>query len=433
MSTGKDCLSPVERLPSLPVPTDQALVHTDITYPEGGLAAWLVVLGAWCGLTASLGLYNSTGVLEAYISREILPQQSPSTIGWIFGIYSFMTFFCGTQVGPTFDAKGPRGLLIAGSICTLIGIFLLSICTEYYHFILAFSILAGAGSSLLITPAMGSVAHWFFERRGLASGIAFTGAGFGGVLFPLIIQSLLPKIGWAWSVRVLGLILFFLCLTSVVFCRSRVPPRNGPRTAWRDTLPSMRIFMDGTGATYYLERQGLPHGKMLTDEAAFAYQLLAVINSASCVGRYLAGDLADRFRRYNTMIVSLSLCLLSVACFVLPDVLIPNMPGIALLVIFTILFGFVSGSNVSLTPICLGQLCETQEYGRYYATCYTIASLGCLVSIPIAGSLLDATGHRGKERYWAAVVYTGVSYLAALLCFIWVRVRVKGWTWRTKW
>lgn len=303
---------------------------------------------------------------------------------------------------------------------------------------------------------MGSVAHWFFERRGLASGVAFTGGGFGGVLVPLMMQSLLPQIGWAWSIRVLGFILVFLCLTSIAFCRSRVPPRNGPRTTWRDTLPDMRIFMDGTGAmslttagifltdlaylvpmtyipSYYLERQGLPQDKTLTGEAKFAYQLLAITNSASCVGRFVAGDLADRFGRYNTMIVSLSLCFVSVSCFFLPDVLIPEVPSIALLVLFTILFGFVSGSNVSLTPICLGQLCETQEYGRYYATCYTIVSFGCLISIPIAGRLLDATGVTGKEKYWAAVVYTGLSYLAALLCFICVRIRVKGWNWRTKW
>lgn len=101
----------------------------DITYPEGGLRAWLVVFGAWSGLAASLGIYNSTGVIEAYLSRELLRDESPSTIGWIFGVYAFMTWFCGAQVGPTFDAKGPRGLLIAGSLCTLIGIFALSFAT----------------------------------------------------------------------------------------------------------------------------------------------------------------------------------------------------------------------------------------------------------------------------------------------------------------
>ncbi|KAI9150500.1 putative transporter MCH4 [Paramyrothecium foliicola] len=429
-----------ERVPSLSVPSDVVHVDDDITYPEGGREAWLVVVGAWCGLASSIGLYNSTGVFEAYISREILTDESPSTVGWIFGIYAFMTFFLGAQVGPTFDAKGPRGLLMA----------------EYYQFILAFSILTGTGSSLLVTPAMSSVAHWFSERRGMASGIAWTGAAIGGVIFPLVLQDLLPRIGWAWSVRVLGFMLLVLCLASVALCRSRVPPRNGKDTTWKDTLPSARIFFDGTGAfslttaamflvdlaylvpmtylpSFYLERQDLPPDAMLREEGAFAFQLVAIVNAASVFGRYVAGDIGDRFGRYNTLIVSLFLCVASVSCFWLPDVLITSLSSPGLLITFSILFGFVSGSNVSLTPICLGQLCGVQEYGRYYSTCYTVASIGCLISIPIAGGLLGATELHGRERWWATVAYTGIAYVGALCCLVWVRVRVKGWNWRTKW
>lgn len=171
----------------------------------------------------------------------------------------------------------------------------------------------------------------------------------------------------------------------------------------------------------------------MTGPAAFAYQLLAILNAASCVGRCVAGDLADRFGRYNTMIVSLFLCTISVLCFWLSDVYLLNLSNDALLVVFVLLFGFVSGSNVSLTPICLGQLCETQEYGRYYASCFTVVAFGVLGSIPIARGLLEAVEATGKERYWGVALFTGVSYIAALLCFIWVRIKVKGWGWTTKW
>lgn len=68
-------------------------------------------------------------MIEAYLSRDLLRHESPSTIGRIFGVYAFMTWFCGAQVGPTFDARGPRGLLIAGNLCTLVGIFALSFST----------------------------------------------------------------------------------------------------------------------------------------------------------------------------------------------------------------------------------------------------------------------------------------------------------------
>ena len=221
-------------------------------------------------------------------------------------------------------------------------------------------------------------------------------------------------------------------------------------------MPDPRIFMDGTGAmaattigvllidlaylipityvpSYYIDRQRPSQEEALTGTATFAYQLLAILNGASCVGRFVAGDLADRFGRYNTIIVSLSLCTVSVLCFWLPDILVPDLGNHALLVIFVLLFGFVSGSNVSLTPICLGQICDTQDYGRYYASCYTVVAFGLLGSIPVAGSLLDAVQATGKEKYWGVALLTGLSYVASFLCFVWVRIRVKGWDWRTKW
>ncbi|KAL3455203.1 major facilitator superfamily domain-containing protein [Aspergillus heterothallicus] len=468
-STPEEKLPPPNDALASSTPTDAESLSSkgETTYPESGRSAWLVVFGSWCGLTASLGIYNASGVFEAVISKVILPDTAPSTIGWIFSIYAFVTWLCGVQIGPTFDAMGPRALMIVGSVCTLGGIFALSFCTELYQIILSFSFLTGIGSSLLITPAMACVAHWFMTRRGLASGIAFIGAGFGGVLFPLMIQSLLPQVGWGWSIRIMGFILIALCTFSVLFCRARVPPRKGTKTTWRDTLPDPKIFLDGTGVmaattagvlftdlayfipitytpSYYLDRQGLAAGdNALTGSAAMAYQLLAILNGSSCVGRLVAGHIADVCGRYNTMVVSLLMCTLSVTCLWLPDILVPapdptstpnhsNTPP-PLFTLFIVLFGFCSGSNVSLTPICLGQLCDTRDYGRYYASCYTAVAFGVLGSIPIAGGLLDAVGEEERRKYWGVAVFAGACYVAALACFMWVRGKVAGWDLKAKW
>jgi MFS family permease len=336
---------------------------------------------------------------------------------------------------------------------------------EYYQVFLAFSLLTGLGSSLLLTPSMACVAHWFDTRRGLASGIAWTGGGVGGVLFPLLIQALLPTLGWNWCVRILGFVLLTLCILSICLCRSRISspkPKDGI-SAWRATLPDHRIFADGTGAmavttagtlftdlayfipitylpAYYLSRQDINQEAQGTGAptAGFGYQLLAILNAASCFGRLTSGSLGDRFGHYNTMILSLFLCAFSVLALWIPDILgreDSSSSSPALLIAFVILFGFVSGSNVSLTPICLGQLCEITEYGRYYASCYTVVAFGVLFSLPAVGGILDACadGDEGKRRYWGVGLFTGLSYIVALSCFVWVRIRVKGGDWRTKW
>ena len=90
-------------------------------YPEGGLRAWLVVLGSFSGMTASFGIANSVGTFQAYLSSHQLAHDSPSSVGWIFSLYAFLTFFCGVQVGPIFDAYGPRWLVFAGTVCLVGG------------------------------------------------------------------------------------------------------------------------------------------------------------------------------------------------------------------------------------------------------------------------------------------------------------------------
>jgi MFS family permease len=80
-------------------------------------------------MTAGLGLMNSVGVLEAYVSTTLLANTSTDSTGWIFGIYVFVSYFCGLQVGPIFDARGPRELIMIGTVFLLVGTFTLGLCT----------------------------------------------------------------------------------------------------------------------------------------------------------------------------------------------------------------------------------------------------------------------------------------------------------------
>lgn len=109
------------------------------SYPEGGLRAWLVVLGSFSGMTASFGIMNTIGTFQAYLSTHQLASYSPSAVGWIFSIYVFLGFFCGVQIGPIFDAKGPRWIVVAGTVCLLAGTVGVAFSTGIYSPISIFS------------------------------------------------------------------------------------------------------------------------------------------------------------------------------------------------------------------------------------------------------------------------------------------------------
>ena len=99
-------------------------------FPEGGARAWSVVFGSTCALTALFGVINTTGVFQQYLSSHQLSNYGAGPIGWIFSFGLFMTFFGGVQVGPLFDAKGPRVLMLIGSILLFLSMILLGECTS---------------------------------------------------------------------------------------------------------------------------------------------------------------------------------------------------------------------------------------------------------------------------------------------------------------
>lgn len=485
------------------------------TYPEGGLRAWLVVVGAFSGMMACFGYMNTVGTYQAYLAMNQLSSYSESTIGWIFSVYIFLSFGAGVQVGPFFDKHGPFWLVVIGSICLLLSIMLLGVCSQYCQCSTpcwkAFPMLNVSLTKLQPTAAK-SLQTELCERlringedradircittRALHAGLwrawrnrhshdLHSGCIISGTLvlasqsqcdwncnmwrstwwsdvsckpdqttgsadvrlltmsrlpsFPLMLQDLFPKIGWAWATRIQGFIFILLLLVAILLLRARLPPRPGG-SAW----PDVSVFKDlpfalVTAGAYFLEWGLFIPVAYLTSYAldtdgaispTFAYQLLAIFNAGSFFGRWVPGYVADKLGRFNTQIVAVFLCAASSLALWLPAAVYATSESgssprtiLALTIVYAALMGFASGSNISLTPVCVGMLCPTKDYGRYIATTYTIVSLGCLTGLPIAGALISATG----GSYWAVALFTGGCYICGLCCFVAVRVMKAGW------
>jgi len=397
-------------------------------FPEGGLRAWLVVLAAFCASFSVFGIINSTAILLDYFSANQLKEYSPDAIGWIFGFSLFLTFFCGAPIGPIFDAYGPRVLVFCGSILLVLSMFLLGECTKYWHFFLVYSVLNGLGGALINTPNIASIGHFFLVKRGNATGIAMTSGSIGGIVFPLMLQRLLPTVGFAWSMRIVGFILLFLLIIANILLRSRLPKK--PMTSFRSMSPDLSVFKDLPFAFVtigiflmewgifvpltYITSYSIAHGH----STAFGYQVLAILNAGSFFGRFFAGIVADMIGRVNTLILSILLCI--IACFAL---WLPAGDSSAMIIVFAVIFGFVSGSNLSLSPVCVGQMCKTEHYGRYFATCWMVVAFATLTALPLAGALLTAL----EGDFWGLIVFAGLSYVAAAAALIAARVLKVGW------
>jgi hypothetical protein len=128
LAEDKDALGPP--LNTVTTQLGMTVLDSKDDFPEGGLRAWSVVFGGFCGSFSVFALINSTGVLLEYLQTHQLKDYTSSQISWIFGLELFLTFFCGAPVGPIFDAYGPRAMIFIGSILLGTSTLLLGLCTR---------------------------------------------------------------------------------------------------------------------------------------------------------------------------------------------------------------------------------------------------------------------------------------------------------------
>ena len=255
-----------------------------------------------------------------------------------------------------------------------------------------------------------------------------TAGSVGGIVFPLMLQSLLPSVGFAWATRIVGFILVVLLTLTNLLVRSRLPRK--PAANLRSVSPDLSLFKDlpFTFVTLgiflmewglfipltYLTTYSVSHGH----SSSFSFKIISILNAGSFFGRFGAGLVADMIGRLNTLIISIACCVIS--CFAL---WLPAGENTAMIIVFAIIFGVVSGSNLSLSPVCVGQLCKTENYGRYFASCWMLVAFGTLTGLPIGGALLATN----DGQYWGLITFAGLSYVAAMICLITARVMAVGW------
>ncbi|KAK9243484.1 major facilitator superfamily domain-containing protein [Lipomyces tetrasporus] len=403
----------------------------DDSCPDGGVEAWLVVLGAWCALFGSFGVFNCVGILQALVEHPSIVELHFGQYFLDFATYSFFYHFCGVQIGmgPIFDAYGLKPLIIAGSVGFMSSLMLFSLCQEYYQFFLCFSVLNGISSSMLFTPSIAAVNHWFYARRGLVSGLCWTGGGIGGVIFPIVFRALIPRVGFAWSVRIVGFICLVSCLLSILLLRTRLPPNKAGSGTVDFRAFKERPFVFTTAAIFLLEWAHMipityfPSFAVSKGGvgASFSYQFLAIMNSASGFGRWVPGYMADCWDRFNMMVVTTSACAIFAIAFWTSSAAMSE-ANFPLMITFMILYGFSSGTGVSLTPVFVAQICETKDYGKRYGTAYSFASIAALTGVPIAGQILKTQ----NGSYVGLAAFCGSCYIGSMICFALAKATSTG-------
>ena len=203
-----------ETLPPTPAPPP----------PDGGFWAWAQVLVGHLVMFNTWGYINSFGFFQAYYTNVL--GHSPSDVSWIVSVQIFLLSFIGVFSGRITDAGYYRHTLICGSAFQLLAVFTTPLARSYGQIFLAQGICGGIGNGLLFGPTVALVSTYFAKKRSVALAIVLSGSGTGGVIFPLVGQQLLSRVGYGWTVRGMGFMILLNVVIAISLARTRVPPRN---------------------------------------------------------------------------------------------------------------------------------------------------------------------------------------------------------------
>ncbi|CAI5756316.1 unnamed protein product [Candida verbasci] len=355
----------------------------------------VAIQSSFIGSIVNIGLLASLGAIQAYVSLYQLSNFKQSSVSWVFAIFIAITYTCSLFTGLLFDQYGPRLILMGSSLFVFMGLMGLANSVQIWQFVLSFFAM-GIGNGLGMTPLIGVISHWFFEKRGYCTGIVFCGGSVGGIVFPLLLRSLYTKVGFVWAIRVLALICLVCQILSILLVKERYRLNQKIDLSKISLKPDDFIIKDFK--FFYLIVGGffgeLSLMLLITYYASFsisqganestAYVLVTIWNAAGILGKIAPPYLSDKYGRYNINIIML-ICF-SLAILVL---LYPFASNEKILWAFAAIGGFCGSSVGCLLPICLSQITPVNQIGTRIGILYFVLGLANLFGLPIAASIIS--------------------------------------------
>ena len=392
--------------------------------------------GRWWIVIAALLLQFSIGAVYAW-SVFSTALKSPHAMGLSnpeaslpFTVTIGMIFIGSYLGGRIQDRTGPRPVALTGGIIYGLGCILASLAQDHsqlWLLILGYGVISGFGLGFAYIVPIAMLQKWFPDKRGLITGLAVAGFGFGAVLTAPVAQWLIAMrpTNPDWAFLPLGIGYLVLSLIGASFFRN--PPVGYIVPGWvRATSGRVR-----DSYKEYTEKEALrtPQWYLLTAiltlNVTVGIALISQANSSAVdiAGYSLAGAAAlvgilalfngggrifwawisnktGRTTAFTLMLGLQGVCLL----------LIPHASNAALFFILAAIIYLCYGGGFGTMPATAGDFFGVKHAGAIYGLMIIGWSLGGLIGPPIIAALIGP-----DKAYTLGYTVIGIIALVALV------------------
>lgn len=399
---------------------------------------WLIAASA-VGVHVSIGAVYAYSVFKKPLFAEL--GWEPTQTAWAFSIAILFLGLSAAFLGPTVERMGPRksGMLSAafysaGLIIAGLGVSM----NQIYVFYLGYGAIAGIGLGVGYICPVSTLVKWFPDRRGLATGLAIMGFGFGALLASSLIQFLITHFGISTTFFVLGVGYLVIMMASAQYLEP--PPEGWEPEGFSESMASGKVKKTedlaqlnsiealGTLRFYYLWIMlfiNITCGIAVISVASPMSQEIAGLTPAAAatmvglmglfngIGRISWATFSDTIGRPMTYTAFFLIQI--VAFFILPKT---TSSFLFQAVVFLILTCY--GGGFSSIPAYIGDVFGTRRLSAIHGNILTAWAAAGLVGPLIAATVREKTGSYEQTLQ----IFAGF-FVFALICSVLIQLNIR--------
>jgi MFS family permease len=364
---------------------------------------------------AVFGVFFQPLAEEFHWSRTII-SGAMAINNLVFGVFCIVTArLC--------ERFSPRAVISISGVLLGLGYFLMAGTDSVWQLYLSFGVVMAIGMSSFIA-ALNIITRWFVKRRGLMTGIAFTGTGVSGMIGPPVSNWLILTYDWRQALMVLGAATLVIVVAAALFLR-RDPQRAGQLnsgeaatgqdstvTAGLSMKEALRtsqfwitclMYFSGLFCSFVFIVHIVVYAIGLGIAPATAADILAVRGLVGIFVTIAIGLVGDRFGNRRTMLVCFSI--MAVAY-----VWVMAIGQVWQFYAFAAILGITFGGVMVLMSPLIAEIFGLRTHGVILAASALAGTAGGALGPLLAGYAFDQTG----SYNWAFITCAALSVISGV-------------------
>ena len=366
---------------------------------------------------ARWGLVATTGVLTGFghgfaafaVSALLKPlaldlETGRGAISIAIGLGRLIAGLASPTIGRIADARGPRGIVIAGMLTSALGLFALAFVRNEIQLYLVWSLIFSVGIAAGFTVALDKlVVASMGSKRGMGLAVRFSISAFVSTLIVPIVTTMIEHVGWRYTCVIwAGLLLLLIPAPYIFFRANKIgvagpdkteawpegsPPRQSvlrQRAFWIIAVGLMAQASVTTGLSVHLMALMTDYGV----DPVFAGTLFGGMILLTVPVRLLAGFVADKAKPAQLPMALGALLIfegLAIGSFAL-------VPGFATMLVVVAALGISAGAPMVLVLVLCNELFGHQGFATVQGNLMMIQVPGTMLAPIVAGYVHDFTG-----------------------------------------